>query len=163
MTTPTPQTDALVASYASNVIEVSSGARKIYDLARKLEQERDSYRLKLTNLLCRIHRDGGHYFNAHGLDKAFDDADTIVADLNANSDSYREQNTNLREQLVQEEGKHTELQRQLDSYREKAEELSLALDGACQERFELGTDYTPSELRNQYIDVARSKLPSGNN
>jgi hypothetical protein len=45
-----------------------------------------------------------------------------------------------------------------DSYREKAEELSLALDGACQERFELGTDYTPSELRNQYIDVARSAI-----
>ena len=41
--------------------------------------------------------------------------------LEQERDSYREQNINLREQLVQEEGKHTELQRQLDSYREKAE------------------------------------------
>ena len=46
----TPQTDALVASYASNVIEVSSGARKLYDFARKLEQERDSYREKAETL-----------------------------------------------------------------------------------------------------------------
>lgn len=50
MTTPTPQTDALVASYASNVIEVSSGAKKLYDFARKLEQERDSYREKAEAL-----------------------------------------------------------------------------------------------------------------
>ena len=35
----------------------------------------------LRNLLARIHRDGGHYTEAHGLEKAVADADVIVARL----------------------------------------------------------------------------------
>jgi hypothetical protein len=31
-------------------------------------------RATLENLLCIIHRDGGHYIAKHGLQKAFDDA-----------------------------------------------------------------------------------------
>lgn len=33
----------------------------------------------LRNLLARIHGDGGHYVEAHGLDKALEDADEMVA------------------------------------------------------------------------------------
>lgn len=50
------------------------------------EKERDTLRASLINLLCRIHRDGGHYLHAHGLEKACADADTIVAQLNADRD-----------------------------------------------------------------------------
>ncbi|MEY2854636.1 MAG: hypothetical protein RL030_1768 [Pseudomonadota bacterium] len=32
----------------------------------------------LRNLLARIHRDGGHYLEQHGLDKALEDADAQV-------------------------------------------------------------------------------------
>ena len=35
----------------------------------------------LRNLLARIHRDGGHYVEQHGLDKASADAETIVGKL----------------------------------------------------------------------------------
>lgn len=31
------------------------------------------------NLLARIHRDGGHYLEKHGVEKAVADADTVVA------------------------------------------------------------------------------------
>ena len=40
----------------------------------------------ISNLLARIHRDGGHYEVEHGTDKACKDADLIVAKLNAMSD-----------------------------------------------------------------------------
>ena len=33
----------------------------------------------LRNLLARIHGDGGHYVEQHGLDKALEDADQLVA------------------------------------------------------------------------------------
>ena len=42
---------------------------------------------RLVNLLCRIHRDGGHYIAEHGLEKAVADADVKVAELNAMSDT----------------------------------------------------------------------------
>lgn len=36
---------------------------------------------QLSNLLARIHRDGGHYEHEHGTAKAVEDADKIIADL----------------------------------------------------------------------------------
>ena len=49
----------------------------------ELEADRDSHQryVMLTNLLARIHRDGGQYMKQHGMDKAFADADAIVAEL----------------------------------------------------------------------------------
>ena len=41
----------------------------------------------LSNLLARIHRDGGHYEAQHGIDKAVADADDKVAQLNAMTDT----------------------------------------------------------------------------
>lgn len=44
----------------------------------------------LSNLLARIHRDGGHYEAEHGTDKAVADADDKVAPLNAMMDAARD-------------------------------------------------------------------------
>ncbi|HNC91781.1 MAG TPA: hypothetical protein PL000_22885 [Anaerolineales bacterium] len=46
---------------------------------------------RLLNLLCRIHRDGGHYIAKHGLDKAVEDADIRVAEQNAALDAQAKQ------------------------------------------------------------------------
>lgn len=45
----------------------------------------------LSNLLARIHRDGGHYESEHGTKQAVFDADIIVADLYAEKDSNHDQ------------------------------------------------------------------------
>jgi hypothetical protein len=50
-------------------------------------QEPVAWEQELTNLLCRIHRDGGHYIAERGWRKAIDDADLKVAQLNAASDT----------------------------------------------------------------------------
>ena len=36
---------------------------------------------RLLDLLARIHRDGGHYVAAHGIDKACADADLLLAEM----------------------------------------------------------------------------------
>lgn len=41
---------------------------------------------RLGNLLARVHRDGGHYQDQHGTEKACADADLIVSDLLAAQD-----------------------------------------------------------------------------
>lgn len=65
---------------AENAIAILRNAfRKAIDAAGAKQQ--------LSNLLARIHRDGGHYEAEHGTDKAVDDADTIVANLNAAADA----------------------------------------------------------------------------
>lgn len=51
------------------------------DREMELRQQIEELRSKLANLLCRIHRDGGHYLQMHGLEKAWSDADEIVSDL----------------------------------------------------------------------------------
>ena len=45
-----------------------------------------SMRQHLSNLLARVHRDGGHYEAEHGVDQAVFDADIIVAELHAAKD-----------------------------------------------------------------------------
>jgi len=81
-----------------------------------LIRERDEAVLHRSNLLCRIHRDGGHYLSAHGLDKAVDDADTIVAETYAERDGLKDAIKQLRSESV----KHAE---RCDSFRAKAEVL----------------------------------------
>lgn len=48
-----------------------------------LKAERDVARRHTSNLLARIHRDGGHYETEHGTSKAVEDADEIIARLYA--------------------------------------------------------------------------------
>ena len=58
------------------------------------ELERD-----LLNLVCRIHRDGGHYIAKYGEAKAIADADTVAAQNNADLDAVQAENVRLREAL----------------------------------------------------------------
>ncbi len=53
----------------------------------------------LLNILARIHRDGGHYVAAHRLSKAIEDADRIVAELNCDNDSLRQERDQLLKQI----------------------------------------------------------------
>jgi hypothetical protein len=50
-----------------------------------------AWQQELANILCRVHRDGGHYIVEHGWRKAIDDADLKVAHLNAASDAPQPQ------------------------------------------------------------------------
>jgi len=55
-------------------------------LADRIEElERD-----LLNLVCRIHRDGGHYIAKYGEAKAIADADTVAAQNNADLDAMQD-------------------------------------------------------------------------
>jgi hypothetical protein len=65
------------------------------DAAERIEElERD-----LLNLVCRIHRDGGHYIAKYGEAKAIADADTVAAQNNADLDALQADNARLREAL----------------------------------------------------------------
>lgn len=57
---------------------VSDGQWAVF--AQKVVEERDVARARLSNLLARIHRDGGHYEVQHGTAKAVVDADEIVVE-----------------------------------------------------------------------------------
>lgn len=57
----------------------------IEEAADRIEElERD-----LLNLVCRIHRDGGHYIAKYGEAKAIADADTVAAQNNADLDALQ--------------------------------------------------------------------------
>lgn len=51
--------------------------------ADELEAERHTVRKQLGDLLAVIHRDGGHYQDAHGTEKAVEDAMRVVSALHA--------------------------------------------------------------------------------
>jgi hypothetical protein len=57
-------------------------AKLLHSLFDANERER-SVRHDLNNLLARIHRDGGHYVERHGLKKAVEDADRDIAEMRA--------------------------------------------------------------------------------
>lgn len=66
-----------------------------FEAADRIEElERD-----LLNLVCRIHRDGGHYIAAHGEAKAIADADLVVAENNAKLDALQADNARLWEAI----------------------------------------------------------------
>ena len=68
----------------------------IDEAADRIEElERD-----LLNLVCRIHRDGGHYIAKYGEAKAIADADTVAAQNNADLDALQADNARLREALL---------------------------------------------------------------
>jgi hypothetical protein len=56
--------------------------------AERFRTERNTMRDRLLNLLARIHRDGGHYTTEHGVEKACEDADGIVAELLGGHEAY---------------------------------------------------------------------------
>lgn len=55
----------------------------------------------LRNILARIHRDGGHYADEHGLEKASKDADQVFCDLLQRAEAAERLNEILREDRAQ--------------------------------------------------------------
>jgi len=62
-----------------------------------LVAERDEARTSTSNLLARIHRDGGHYEVEHGTVKAVADADGIVSHLHIAGDALATANARVAE------------------------------------------------------------------
>ena len=79
------------AVYASHVDITLSDAIALTRAIEAAAFEAQPTDRRLINLLCRIHRDGGHYITEHGLDKAVEDADIRVAEQNAALDAQAKQ------------------------------------------------------------------------
>ena len=75
----------LIAELRLACIDGTLHAKLVNKSADMLEADAQA----MSNLLARIHRDGGHYESEHGQIKAVDDADLIVAKLNALSDAQQ--------------------------------------------------------------------------
>ena len=69
------------------MMHVKALHRRLIEVIEKSTQQPMDWNQELANLLCRIHRDGGHYIAEHGWRKAIDDADLKVANMNAESDN----------------------------------------------------------------------------
>lgn len=90
----------------------------IDEAADRIEElERD-----LLNLVCRIHRDGGHYIAKYGEAKAIADADTVAAQNNADLDALQADNARLREST-----KLLLIARQIGHYRDEWDMLKETL------------------------------------
>lgn len=85
----------LVDTYAQEVkdfgyVDDSVPRKTIAEAIERLTAERDAAKQCVSNLLARIHRDGGHYEAEHGVDKAVRDADRLVAEIYAERDAMKE-------------------------------------------------------------------------
>jgi len=76
------------AAYDTDLAGLRDELRKYMDAAALQREERrltategEIAQGRLLNLLARVHRDGGHYVSEHGVEKACEDADEIVAGL----------------------------------------------------------------------------------
>ena len=50
---------------------------------KKVDPDNIDFKHELLELLCVIHRDGGHYIAEHGLAKAIEDAHKVIYQLRA--------------------------------------------------------------------------------
>lgn len=72
---------ACAAKVRARGLDFSKGRIKPEPMTRDPHRGSDSYEASmLRNLLARIHGDGGHYVEEHGLDKALERADELVAE-----------------------------------------------------------------------------------
>ena len=78
--------DALLVLIGEEVYVAAHHVKVLAALHMALAKPASDDSKHLNNLLCRIHRDGGHYQGQHGTDKAVADADLIVARLYASED-----------------------------------------------------------------------------
>lgn len=86
--------DALEARVAE--AETIAGIASIPDIAGLAERLEAAERQR-DDILARIHRDGGHYIEHHGVEKAVADADEIVAKLFSERDALRSTSTIIRQ------------------------------------------------------------------
>lgn len=78
----------------------------------------------LRNLLARIHRDGGHYAAEHGLEKATEDADQIVAEVFADRDHWKRSFDNMAGDVFEEKRRHAVTQFDRDRLAGEVERLN---------------------------------------
>jgi chromosome segregation ATPase len=90
MTTRAQQAEAQINNWKACAECYKTERGEALDRAEKAEHDLAEAVLQRNNLLCRIHRDGGHYIAAHGVVKACEDADLIVAQLNCEHDALAE-------------------------------------------------------------------------
>ena len=70
-------------------LKVQLTKRRMQSVLAALVQESGTLQRELANILCRIHRDGGHYIAEHGWGNAIAETDLKVARLNAESDAAK--------------------------------------------------------------------------
>lgn len=83
---------------SKELIEITSLLRMRFvtnDTCHKAADRIEELERDLLNLVCRIHRDGGHYIAKYGEAKAIADADTVVAQNNADLDALQADNAEL--------------------------------------------------------------------
>jgi hypothetical protein len=72
-------------AWASNGVDVKPLCHQPDPSERDAHRGDNSYEASmLRNLLARIHGDGGHHLEAHGLDKSLEDADVLIANWRSN-------------------------------------------------------------------------------
>ena len=75
----------------------------------------DKHYRYLRNLLAIIHRDGGHYVEEHGIDKAVEDAIAVWGELSvAESEAYE-----ILRFPIPSPGRDLRLERWIEAYRER--------------------------------------------
>jgi len=67
-------------SLSQRVRPGSEAAPWVCEEIKAIERVTADLRHKISNLLARAHRDGGHYEGEHGTDKACEDADKVIAE-----------------------------------------------------------------------------------
>lgn len=75
-------------SYAVNIERDVPGDRCLCDVCHWTKRYMDTNQC-LGNLLAIIHRDGGHYIDKHGVDKAVKDAYKILGRLMSLEDDHK--------------------------------------------------------------------------
>jgi hypothetical protein len=86
--TPAQRAEALRLAEDLDAYHTRSIHREAAALLRTLAEQQDS---SLLNLLAIIHRDGGHYVEQHGIEKATDDAHEVLYQWRGAFDALAEQ------------------------------------------------------------------------
>jgi len=73
--------------FTAREVYIREGFSKELSIARN---KSEGHEQSLGNLLCLIHRDGGHYIAKHGWDKAIKDAETVILDWRTSHDRMKE-------------------------------------------------------------------------
>lgn len=115
-------------------------------------QEPVAWEQELANILCRIHRDGGHYVAEHGWRKAIDDADLKVAQLNAAFDTTTPA-APVQEPVAHDEDWLEQMYWEFDSERKKSGEERLRFKGFMRAYGTRFANTTPPAAQRQWVGL----------
>lgn len=88
---------AVSATPGLTVVQLGEALAVIGRYSKTIRDSLGSDASMLRHLLARIHGDGGHYVDEHGIKKAFDDADSLIAEWRCNKRTPRPVPADLRE------------------------------------------------------------------